>query len=192
MGWLWCLALLLSLVDAWLCLVDFDEVCVHAALYDAVINHSSVGFRFTELSHEGSYRSYRSYHSLRSLEVKANSLLGWRFSHKAYGFNFSNFFKFFNFPICVSCVNDSLILCQLPDSATFWVLIDDRRLSSIVTALGRNRCLLRGSLSTFIGWRCKENANERNESLLSNCRVQLFFCKDNTFFGCLFICRMTC
>ena len=24
---------------------------------------------------------------------------------------------------------------------------------------------------------CKENANERNESLLSNCRVQLFFCK---------------
>jgi len=26
---------------------------------------------------------------------------------------------------------------------------------------------------------CKENANERNESLLSNCRVQLFFCKDN-------------
>ena len=32
----------------------------------------------------------------------------------------------------------------------------------------------------------KENANERNESLLSNCRVLLFFCKDNTFFGCLF------
>ena len=28
-----------------LCLVDFDEVCVHAALYDAVINHSSVGFK---------------------------------------------------------------------------------------------------------------------------------------------------
>jgi len=26
---------------------------------------------------------------------------------------------------------------------------------------------------------CKENANERNESLLSNCRVQLFFCKDS-------------
>ena len=26
---------------------------------------------------------------------------------------------------------------------------------------------------------CKENANERNESLLSNCRVQLFFCKEN-------------
>ena len=127
------LALFLCLVDAWLCLVDFDEVCVHAALYDAVINHSSVGF--------------------------------W---------------------------NDSLILCQLPDSATFWVLIDDRRLSSIVTALGRNRCLLRGFLSTFIGWRCKENANERNESLLSNCRVLLFFCKDNTFFGCLLICRMTC
>ena len=75
-GWLWSLALLLCLVDALLCLVDFDEVCVHAALYDAVINHSSVGFRFTELSHEGSYRSYRSYHSLRSLEVKANSLLG--------------------------------------------------------------------------------------------------------------------
>jgi len=27
---------------------------------------------------------------------------------------------------------------------------------------------------------CKENANERNESLLSNCRVQVFFCKDTT------------
>jgi len=26
----------------------------------------------------------------------------------------------------------------------------------------------------------KENANERNESLLSNCRVLLFFCKDTT------------
>ena len=38
----------------------------------------------------------------------------------------------------------------------------------------------------FIKFFCKENANERNESLLSNCRVLLFFCKDNTFFGCLF------
>ena len=28
---------------------------------------------------------------------------------------------------------------------------------------------------------CKDNANERNESLLSNCRVQLILCKDNTF-----------
>ena len=28
-------------------------------------------------------------------------------------------------------------------------------------------------------YRCKDNANERNESLLSNCRVQLIFCKDN-------------
>jgi len=28
---------------------------------------------------------------------------------------------------------------------------------------------------------CKENANERKESLLSICRVQLFFCKDTTF-----------
>ena len=27
----------------------------------------------------------------------------------------------------------------------------------------------------------KENANERKESLLSICRVQLFFCKDTTF-----------
>lgn len=26
---------------------------------------------------------------------------------------------------------------------------------------------------------CKENASEHNESLLSNCRVQLFFCKDS-------------
>ena len=26
---------------------------------------------------------------------------------------------------------------------------------------------------------CKDNANERNESLLSDCRVQLIFCKDN-------------
>ena len=26
---------------------------------------------------------------------------------------------------------------------------------------------------------CKDNANERNESLLSNCRMQLIFCKDN-------------
>ena len=25
---------------------------------------------------------------------------------------------------------------------------------------------------------CKDNANERNESLLSNCRVQLILCKD--------------
>ena len=30
----------------------------------------------------------------------------------------------------------------------------------------------------FVG---KENANERKESLLSICRVQLFFCKDTTF-----------
>ena len=29
---------------------------------------------------------------------------------------------------------------------------------------------------------CKENASERNESLLSNCRVQLIFCKDTLFF----------
>ena len=28
---------------------------------------------------------------------------------------------------------------------------------------------------------CKDNANERNESLLSNCRVQLILCKDKTF-----------
>ena len=27
----------------------------------------------------------------------------------------------------------------------------------------------------------KDNANERNESSLSNCRVQLFFCKDTPF-----------
>ena len=27
----------------------------------------------------------------------------------------------------------------------------------------------------------KENANERKESLLSICRVQLFYCKDTTF-----------
>ena len=26
---------------------------------------------------------------------------------------------------------------------------------------------------------CKDNANERNENLFSNCRVQLIFCKDN-------------
>ena len=25
---------------------------------------------------------------------------------------------------------------------------------------------------------CKDNANERNENLLSNCRVQLILCKD--------------
>jgi len=30
----------------------------------------------------------------------------------------------------------------------------------------------------FVG---KENANERKESLLSICRVQLFLCKDTTF-----------
>ena len=35
-------------------------------------------------------------------EVIANSLFGCIFSYKAYGFNFSNFFKFFNFPICES------------------------------------------------------------------------------------------
>ena len=28
---------------------------------------------------------------------------------------------------------------------------------------------------------CKENANERKESLLSICRVQLFLCKETTF-----------
>ena len=28
---------------------------------------------------------------------------------------------------------------------------------------------------------CKDNANERNESLLSHCRVQLILCKDTTF-----------
>ena len=30
---------------------------------------------------------------------------------------------------------------------------------------------------------CKDNANECNESLLSNCRVQLILCKDNAFMG---------
>ena len=29
---------------------------------------------------------------------------------------------------------------------------------------------------------CKVNANERNESLLSNCRVQLCLCKGNAFY----------
>ena len=29
---------------------------------------------------------------------------------------------------------------------------------------------------------CKNYASERNESLLSDCRVQLFFCKDTLFF----------
>ena len=29
---------------------------------------------------------------------------------------------------------------------------------------------------------CKVNANERNENLLSNCRVQLCLCKGNAFF----------
>ena len=28
---------------------------------------------------------------------------------------------------------------------------------------------------------CKDNANERNENLFSNCRVQLILCKDKTF-----------
>jgi len=32
----------------------------------------------------------------------------------------------------------------------------------------------------FFDFDGKENANERNESLLSNCRVQLFFCKGKT------------
>ena len=27
---------------------------------------------------------------------------------------------------------------------------------------------------------CKDNANERNENLFSNCRVQLILCKDTT------------
>ena len=35
----------------------------------------------------------------------------------------------------------------------------------------------------FIKFFCKENANERNESLLSNCRVQLFLCKDTMIFA---------
>ena len=39
-------------------------------------------------------------------------------------------------------------------------------------------------------YRCKDNANERNESLLSNCRVQLIFCKDTHFF--LFYGFFTC
>ena len=29
---------------------------------------------------------------------------------------------------------------------------------------------------------CKDYASERNKSLLSACRVQLFFCKDTLFF----------
>ena len=28
---------------------------------------------------------------------------------------------------------------------------------------------------------CKDNASERNVSLLANCRVQLILCKDNDF-----------
>ena len=34
------LAVLLSLVDTLFCLVDFQKVCVHAAHYDAVVNHT--------------------------------------------------------------------------------------------------------------------------------------------------------
>ena len=42
----------------------------------------------------------------------------------------------------------------------------------------------------FIKFFYKENVNERNESLLSNCRVQLIFCKDTHFF--LFYGFFTC
>ncbi|MEQ2509551.1 hypothetical protein AAAT87_15010 [Segatella sinensis] len=36
-------------------------------------------------------------------------------------------------------------------------------------------------MDAILLFRDKENANERKESLLSICRVQLFFCKDTTF-----------
>ena len=62
------------------------------------------------------FRSYRSNHSLRSLEVIANSLLGWISICKAYGFNFSNFFKFFNFPICESW-------CRYSSWCFLWMLV---------------------------------------------------------------------
>ena len=45
-----------------------------------------------------------------------------------------------------------------------------------MTDLGRNRCLLRGSLSTFIGWRCKENANR-----MQNIKLAWIFCWDAAF-----------
>ncbi len=35
--------------------------------------------------------------------------------------------------------------------------------------------------SYFLFYSAKKNANERNESLLSNCRVQLFLCKNTHF-----------
>ena len=31
----------------------------------------------------------------------------------------------------------------------------------------------------YLFFLCKDNANERNENLFSNCRVQLILCKDN-------------
>ena len=36
-------------------------------------------------------------------------------------------------------------------------------------------------MDAILLFRDKENANERKESLLSICRVQLFFCKDTIF-----------
>ena len=86
--------------------------------FSAFSQSSALSFLYQILNFS-KFRSYRSYHSLRSLEVIANSLLGWISICKAYGFNFSNFFKFFNFPICESW-------CRHSSLRFLWMLVGNR------------------------------------------------------------------
>ena len=90
--------------------------------FSAFFQSSALSFLYQILNFS-KFRSYRSYHSLRSLEVIANSLLGWISICKAYGFNFSNFFKFFNFPICESW-------CRHSSLRFLWMLVGNRNNSA--------------------------------------------------------------
>ena len=53
-------------------------------------------------------------------------------------------------------------------------------------ALGYELLPLQGVWSLLAKVECKDTASERNESLLSNCRAQDIFCKDNkkTAYNC--------
>ena len=69
---------------------------------------------------------------------------------------------------------DSLSLTQVLHKRFFFKLFGGKE-----NANERKESLL--SICRVQLFLCKENANERKESLLSICRVQLFFCKDTTF-----------
>ena len=79
----------------------------------------------------------------------------------------------------------------LPQPSASWLFVGQKKhdawfVSTKKDNLGSFPCLIL-FVQFLVSYRrllasiCKENANECKESLLSICRVQLFFCKDTTF-----------